>query len=383
MSREVEAMGLGGDSPSLSVRSTIKRPEANKLGPVVPSGQAYWPRFSRQLFDRTGPSPSSRDTLFPYLSFMSSEQLSLACRNLVNRRIIDYKSLGMMLGISPRLILQIARHPVRHYRRFEVPKRGGGSREISSPRVFLKVIQRFLLDYILFELPVSHSVFSFRKEVSILDNAKLHLNKNYVANLDIKYFVGSLKRGQIFRHLNANGFSKNSSALIGVLVTVNDTLPQGAPTSPLISNSILYEFDERMLRISRKFNLTYTRYADDISISGDSKHRILELSKLIENELKRDFDLNLNLKKYRLSSKNSRQSVTGLVVNEFGFPSRQYRRKIRSAFHNAHLSDDISQVDISKLEGYLSYLSRFIELRTSDHFERYRQIIADFRLKCE
>lgn len=379
MSSEVDATGLDGAAPSTDARPIEKGTEANKLGPVVPSGQAYWPRFSRQLSDETGPSQTSRDTFLPFLSFATAEQIGVACRSEPDSSSITFSVLGAMLGISPKLIQQIARRPARHYRSFELAKRGGGVRPIESPRVFLKVIQRFLLDYILHGLPVSDRVFSFRPGTSIADNASNHVAKDYVAAIDIENFFGSITREQVFAHLRASDFSDRSAVLISALVTKDNVLPQGAATSPAISNSLLFEFDHRMSRLTEKLGITYTRYADDISVSGSDKATIEKVIEVAGAELLRDYGLRLNTKKTRISSKYGQQKVTGLVVNEKVWPPRQFRRQVRAAFHNAEREHHVSEDQLRKLSGYLSYLSSFDAMRGSADLDRYQQIIRDLR----
>ena len=379
MSREVDATGLDGVAPSTDARLVEKGTEANKIASVVPSGQFYWPRFSRQLSEQTGPSQTSRDTFLPFLSFATVDQIAVACRSEFEVASINFSVLGLMLGITPKLIQQIARRPGRHYRSFELAKRGGGVRPIESPRVFLKVIQRFLLDYILHVLPVSETVFSFRPGVSIADNASRHVAKDYVANIDIENFFGSITRDQVFVLLRASDFDDRSAALISALVTKDNVLPQGAATSPAISNSLLFEFDNRMSRLTAEVGLTYSRYADDISISGSHKAAIEKVIEMVGAELLRDYGLRLNARKTRVSSKYGQQKVTGLVVNEKVWPPRQFRREVRAAFHNAEREQQASEEQIKKLSGYLSYLRSFDAMNGSNDLDRYQKIIHDLR----
>jgi hypothetical protein len=379
MSCEVDATELDGAAPSSDARPIEKGNEANKFGPVVPSGQTYWPRFSRQLLEQTGPSETSRDSFLPLLSFATNDQIAVACRSRDESGSINSLVLGLMLGISPKLIQQISRNTDRHYRSFELAKRGGGVRPIESPRVFLKVIQRFLLDYLLYVLPVSENVFSFRSGISIADNANNHVAKDYVANIDIENFFGSITKDQVFGLLRANDFDVQAAGLISDLVTKGNVLPQGAASSPTISNSLLFEFDRRMSGLSEKSGLNYSRYADDISISGSNKGAIENAVEVARVELLRDYGLRLNAKKTRISSKRGQQKVTGLVVNEKVWPPRQFRRKVRAAFHNAEHRREVSEEQVKKLSGYLSYLKTFDAMSGSDDLDRYQGIINALR----
>lgn len=380
-SREVDAVGLGGVAPSADARPSMKGTEANRLGSVVPSGQAYWPRFSRQLVRQTGPSHASRDVLFPYLSFASSEQLALACRESTASQNLDFTSLGLMLGVSPRLVQQISRKPERHYRSFQLSKRGGGTRLISSPRIFLKVIQRFILDYLFCLLPVSEAVFSFRPGLSITQHASLHVGREFVGNADIENFFGSINRSQVYNHLCNSGFSERSAKLISALTTSDDVLPQGAPTSPAISNSLLLPLDDRMLRIAGSVDASYSRYADDITFSGDNREVIEMLLFTVRDELRRDYGFRLNREKTRVSSKHGQQRVTGLVVNECALPPRVFRRRVRAMFHNARVRGVTSNEELNVLNGYLSYLRGFDALRHSSALTEYGHILRELRCK--
>lgn len=371
LSREVDAMGLDGVAPPVDVRSTLKGTEANKLGLFVPQGQAYWPRFSQQFSGNTGPSLSSRDIFLPFLSFASPEQLAHAYQTHVKSLTLDFTSLGLMLGISPRLIQQISRRSARHYRSFELRKRTGGVRSIDSPRVFLKVIQQFLADYVLAGLPVSRAVYSYRAGTSIIDNARQHVGKDYVANIDIKDFFGSIQRSHIQALFARNGFSDASAALIAKLVTKDEVLPQGAPTSPLISNAFLLSFDEMMLIDCRVHGLAYSRYADDITVSGADRNAITDMIDVARQRLAVRYGLMLNKKKTRISSRHGQQKVTGVVVNEKLLPPRTFRRQVRAAFHNACKQGHVELERYRGLAGYLSYLKSFDELRGSPELAKY------------
>lgn len=378
-SRGVTAPGLGGDAPPADERPLVKGSEANKFGLCVPRGQTYWPRFSRQLIEETGPSRSLRDTEFPLLSFADEKQLALACRTDVAELDLDYTTIGAMLGVSPRLVLNIARQPEKHYRTFQLRKKGGGTRTIESPRTFLKVIQHFLLDYYLSSLPTDSHVFSYRPEMSVIDNAAPHIRKEYVANIDIENFFGSIRQERVIALLMGNGYSELASILISRFCCKDGILPQGAPTSPAISNSFLQAFDREFSQECEAVGLAYSRYADDISISGDNLNAIKGAIDVAAKMLAVDYGLRLNAGKTRIASKHGQQKVTGVVVNDAPRPPRKLRREIRAAFHNAAKRRDTSPDTISYLSGYLSYLRIFKALEGSVHLKSYRRILGKLR----
>jgi hypothetical protein len=380
VSREGTASGLDGVAPSVDERPIIKGREANKPGPVVPSGQAYWPRFSQQLIEETGLSQPSRDIPFiPLLSFADAGQVRLAADIEGSTHELDYHSLGLMLGISPRLIVTIVVKPERHYRSFDLPKKGGGTRPIESPRTFLKVIQQFLVDYYLNGLPVHGSVQSYRKNYSIISNAEQHCRKPFVANIDIENYFGSIEVAGVINLLRRVGYDAKSADIVGRLCTKDGVLPQGAPTSPALSNAYLLDFDTAISEqcIARK--LTYTRYADDITISGKDKDEILQMIAFARDFLLKEYSLVLNEDKTRVASQHGQQKVTGVVVNESPRPPRRFRRQVRAAFYNAFKEKIANKETIDRLNGYLSYLNSFAMLSETEELSEYRNILFDLR----
>ena len=379
VSREADATGLGGVAPSVNARVLQQGAEAKALGLYVPRGQAPWPRISPQQLN-TGLSPASRDMFSPpLLSFDSPEQLAIASHRRVDSLTLDYTTLGLMLCVSPKLVQQIAWRPERHYRSFELPKRSGGVREIKSPRVFLKVIQQFLADYVLQGLTISNAVFSYRAGASIQDNARRHRGANYVANIDIKDFFGSIKKDRVTALLTDNGLPSAAAILVGELVTHDGALPQGAPTSPSLSNAFLRPFDDFMVTGCHRQGLSYSRYADDITISGSSRAAIVATIETARRRLAGDYDLQLNEEKTRIASRYTQQKVTGLVVNEKVVPPRKFRRQIRAAFHNAQERGSVDLGNFRHLAGYLSYLKSFDQLRDTPELGEYEKILKELR----
>ena len=178
--------------------------------------------------------------------------------------------------------------------------------------------------------------------------------------------------------LNNNGFGTNLAKTISRIVTLNNSLPQGAPTSPAISNSYLSKFDEFACDISRERGLDYTRYADDITISGNNKQKINRLIKELEKNLK-SYGLKLNHKKTLIASKGGQQRVTGIVVNEKPVPSRKYRRKVRSIFHHAKKEPLKYKSKTKELNGYYSYIKSFPDLKNNKEVSEYLSILQNLK----
>lgn len=218
------------------------------------------------------------------------------------------------------------------YTTFWMAKRRGGYRNIEAPNPRLKAIQRAILDRLLTPLPVHTAATGFRPGLSIADNARPHLGRRRALKTDLHNFFGSIHRLNVRRVFRDMGFDAHMTKVLVDLCTHRNRLPQGAPTSPALSNFVAAKMDERMTALSLRRGLTYTRYADDLTFSGDSFNR---------NELVADIKhiaaydgFTLNAKKTRLMA-SSRRIVTGLSIGsgkKLTLP-RERKREIRKNVH--------------------------------------------------
>ena len=251
-----------------------------------------------------------------------------------------------------------------------IPKKNGGMREISSPAWMLKMFQaaagRMLQDY--YEAP--SAVTGFVPGRSVVDNASRHIRRNYVYNADLKDFFPSITRKRVKSALMRPPFSFGAEAahlLSGIccahadlarkgreihweiqryrwdgierktvdyLTEVPATLPQGAPSSPVLSNAVCLRLDKRLAGLARRFQATYSRYADDITFS--SNHNVFQEGYSFLKEFRKiiaDEGFTLNEAKLRLQEKGQRQEVTGLVVNRKVNVCRKYIRDIGSLLY--------------------------------------------------
>ncbi|AXK81423.1 RNA-directed DNA polymerase [Pseudolabrys taiwanensis] len=367
---------LAGVSPASDTSTIVKGRAANNLGRSsfgrrFANGQAYWPRIQGQFITRTGPTRRSRDTFPNLLSFQDLDQAKRANGNVF---CFDYSGIGLCLGLSPQLVWNISRRQSSHYRAFPVAKKGGGTRLIESPRVFLKVIQWFLNDFVLHRLPVHDAVHSFRFGRSIATNAECHKRSMFVGNVDIENFFGTITEGAIISLLTRNNFAPLEAMAIAKLCPNWGALPQGAPTSPIISNALLYDVDKKMSAVCEARGLAYTRYADDISISGPRRRDIADAIRIFEAAIS-DFGLKINQEKTRIAHRSGQQRVTGVVVNEFAQPSRAFRKLVRAKFHAASVSPDKGVRMIPELGGILGYLKIFPSMQQRREIASYGAII--------
>lgn len=267
------------------------------------------------------------------------------------------------------------------YTVFSVPKKNGSTRTISAPKGNLLTIQKRLNIYITklyLEFGKKDYVHGFVPERDIVSNAKVHLRRD-IYNIDLEDFFGSITYWRVYRlFLSRFRMTEEVSKVIASLVTYNKTLPQGAPTSPMMTNLICHSMDIELRKFARENGLIYTRYADDLTFSKsmDSgsiyEQRSLPLyykgNRIVVNERIRTTiercGFKINIEKLRISGKGNRKEVTGITVNEKLNVNRDYIRMIRSKIHylkvglsrkNSVDKDEI-QKQVRAIKGYINFV---------------------------
>ena len=239
----------------------------------------------------------------------------------------ELSSLEQDLGINAKTLYAVSNNIGKHYHNTKLPKKSGGYRNLSVPDEVLKSIQKRITDVLLIHMPVSRYAKAYRFGSSTLRNAKHHVGKQVVLKLDILHFFDSIRYSTVKDKVFPKTiYAEPLRILLTMLCYHKDALPQGAPSSPAITNIILYEFDELIGRWCRERSIAYTRYCDDMTFSGefDSAEVIL----FVRSELKK-LGFLLNEQKTRIQRPGQQQAVTGIVVNEkMSIPS-DYRRKLR------------------------------------------------------
>ena len=231
----------------------------------------------------------------------------------------------------------------KRYRTFKIPKKKKGEfRVISSPVQQLKNIQYFIKFILEAIYEPQECVMGFVKKKSVVDNAKKHINKCYVKNIDIKDFFPSVSQDMILRCLIHSPYNihYNVAFMIARLCCIkkeddSKVLPQGSPTSPILANMICEGLDNAITNLAKRFNLDYTRYADDMTFSGqynafkDEGKFIKGLNLIIEQ-----YGFKLNTEKNRTQKHGSRQEVTGIIISSKTNVRRKYVKEIRVMLHN-------------------------------------------------
>ena len=258
------------------------------------------------------------------------------------------------LGIDVRRLSYYFKYRDSKYTEFEIPKSSGGMRLISAPDSCLKKIFRTVSVAFDIAYDVSDHAHGFVCERSIRTNAELHTNKNYLLNVDIEDFFPSISYFDIKQVFISRLKWKESFAhVIAHFCCYKGGLPQGAPTSPIITNLICVNMDHKLFALARKHKQDFTRYADDITFSGYrpvyDKSFFSELNRIIKKE-----GFKLKYSKTRIQSKNKRQEVTGVVVNDKLNVNRQYVRNLRAMIHHyrsgLEMPDNTENVILGKLE---------------------------------
>ncbi|MEC6897614.1 retron St85 family RNA-directed DNA polymerase [Photobacterium piscicola] len=267
----------------------------------------------------------------------------------------------------------LAKNPSKHYKTYKIPKRRFGFRIIAQPTPQLKLIQRKIVEMLKVHLKVHPAAKAYVKNCSIKDNAEVHANSNYLLKLDLENFFNSLTPDMLVKSLLYQGvmISEDEVAGLNELLfwnrtkkkTPNLVLSVGAPSSPFLSNIIMYEFDDIVSARCSELQVSYSRYADDLTFSTLEKGILFDISELIESVLFELYQgrLKLNYSKTTFSSKAHNRHVTGITLTNnnklsLGRERKRYIRALLHKFSNEALSD----YDIQALKGLIGF-SRSIE----------------------
>jgi retron-type reverse transcriptase len=278
---------------------------------------------------------------------------------------------------------------VTHYRRWQIPKKSGGMREISAPMAKLAKAQRWILQNVLTPaMTFTQSAHGFIAGRSTLTNARPHVKRAIVVNLDLKEFFPSITFARVRGVFKRMGYSGAVATVLALLCTESPRraatydgktyhvaigprgLPQGACTSPMLSNNVAFYLDVRLDAFARKVGWTYTRYADDLTFSGDAivpkgQKDARSIAWLIARtrHVVEDEGFAVNEKKVRVARRNAAQTVTGIVVNDGPSAARSERRRLRAILHRARFEGIDRQNRIGHphfveyLRGHVAYVS--------------------------
>ena len=271
--------------------------------------------------------------------------------NLIDEKLSDKEKIRKLYILSNNI--------EKNYKKTVILKKDGNKRIIYEPNYTLKKVQRNILDNVLSGFKVSKYAMAYVKGKSVKDNVLPHVNKRVILKLDIKDFFNNINFMDVYNKVFLEEFfPKQARTVLTYLCTYNEFLPQGAPTSSYISNLIMQDFDEEIGSFCEKNNISYTRYSDDMTFSGDFNVKMVIFK--VKDELKK-MGMQLNYDKIHVIYNNMSQQVTGITVNEKPQVLKVKRRKIRQ------------EVYYIKKYGLYSHLKR---INVKDEFSYLRSLLG-------
>ncbi len=300
--------------------------------------------------------------------------------------MITYRELSSLvedLGFSSKALYSVSNHIHKHYKPVTLKKPNGESRQLYVPDDFLKAIQKSINNKLLSLEEISPYATAYVMGGSTKKNARAHVGKPVVLKLDIRHFFDHIIYPMVKRAFSEDRYSEQNRVLLAMLCTYKDALPQGAPTSPTISNIIMREFDNTVGSWCSERGVAYTRYCDDMTFSGDFDPK--PVISMVKSELKK-LGFFLNDKKTVVVRRGQRHCVTGIVVNEKLSVPISYKKQIRQEMYYcmkhgvaAHLERTGSAEDArnyaAKLLGRVNYVLS-IEPQNAQML-RYRRWLSD------
>jgi RNA-directed DNA polymerase len=320
------------------------------------------------------------------LNFEKSDEAKLKANGLLILHTVE--DVAKVSGLDMPTWNWLAYHrraaSLDHYSRFQIPKKKGGVRNIASPKQEMRQAQAWILTNILSkraDATASNVSFAFQKSKNIRQNAEKHLNKNFVVRMDLKDFFPSIKFRRVKGMFHKLGYNEGLATVFALVCTDamrveakldgktffvalgERFLPQGACTSPAITNILASHLDKRLTAFCKKHDWTYTRYADDLNFSTDTETPDMRQLLGVVNKIIVDEGFEVNTEKTLVMRAHQRQSVTGVIVNnEQPKISQRDVKKFRALLH--HIDKDGVEAVTKKLgknaaayaRGYLAYL---------------------------
>ena len=303
--------------------------------------------------------------------------------------MIVYRELSSIekdLGFSAKTLYGLSNSLEKHYHTVYLPKSDGSKRKLSVPDLILKLVQKSIADNILIQYPISKYAKAYKPGSSIQKNARPHVGKKKILKLDIEGFFDHILYSRVKDTVfYEEKYSESIRILLTMLCYYNDSLPQGAPTSPAITNIIMYDFDETVGAFCNEKNIAYTRYCDDMTFSGCFDER--EIISFVKGEL-RKLGLFLKNRKTAVISASKRQVVTGIVVNEKMNVTKDYKKTIRQEIYYIKkfgLDEHLKRLGISDKQQYVLSLKGRIAfvlqtIPNNCEFIEYKNVLDSIRI---
>lgn len=309
-------------------------------------------------------------------------------RKYSNKTVIDSLGLPMLtclddlvkeLSLSGKLVYWLTKQDAEgRYKTFFIDKKNGEKRKINAPSLALRIVQRWVLENILYKIKTSQYSYGFtkgkRNGSPLVYCAEKHKNNLYVLKLDLKNFYPSIKREKVYYAFLNIGYNADISNLLTNICVVDDELPQGAVTSPYLANLICRKLDLRIAGYCNKRNIVYTRYADDLVFSCDDRELLRKIYGMVK-KIVEDEGFCLNQKKTVFMTPKSHKEVLGVTINDSLIKApKEIKRSIRAMIHYEVVTGDYTMND--KIRGYVAYIDS-IEKNYKDKCISYLQKLSE------
>ena len=272
------------------------------------------------------------------------------------------------IGLPASLVSAIVATAPHRYKVYEVDKKSGqGKRTIAQPAKEVKLIQRFVVTEVINDLPVHDAASAYRKERGIRHNAEAHINNKFLLKMDFEDFFPSLRPNHLLQHIEKYLPNKFQQKDLEVICRVCFWKPRereglrlsiGGPSSPFISNTLMYDFDSQITDIVPSKGVAYTRYADDLTFSTNQPDVLKDIERVVQKAVKtlRYPKVSINGAKTIHTSKKHHRKVTGLVLSSQGKVSlgRERKRQISAMVHHA-IAGDLNVEEKARLKGLLAF----------------------------
>ncbi len=332
-------------------------------------------------------------------------------------RFDDAAALAQVMGITVGALrfLSFARKTSKttHYVRFALPKKTGGVRVISAPMPRLKAAQHWVLENILQPVELHEAAHGFRPQHSIVSNARPHVGSSVVINLDLKDFFPTLDYRRIKGVFRALGYAEATATILGLLCTEPEVekveldgetyyvatserhLPQGAPTSPALTNILCRRLDRRLQKLAEEMGFVYTRYADDMTFSTKQEQDSKQIAKEIGRLLRRVESIVahegfcIHPTKTRIMRRASQQDVTGIIVNHKPSIDKTTMKRFRAVLfqvekdgpigkHWNRSSDGLARDVLASLRGFANYIFMVDPAKGAPYQRRVAALLAKY-----
>lgn len=268
--------------------------------------------------------------------------------------LYDVEQLSGLFLMNRKRLFNLMKGVDEHYQPIEVIKKNGGTRLLHEPDRKLKQLQHTILREILTSFTPSQYSKAYVRRRTLMDNASPHVGKRYLLKLDIADFFGSIRFGQVYSAVfNTKHFPRQIGMMLTSFCCYKGALPQGAPTSPALSNLVMRDFDDHIGDWCAQRGIAFTQYSDDMTFSSNQPlYHVYQKAKAMLEES----GFRLNEEKTRFVTSSSRQSVTGLTVNEKVAVSREYKRRVRQEAYYALKYGGLDEKERHRLIGKINYI---------------------------